>query len=46
MGMFMSVPYVQVSGVHQSQLTTGGYHHTYNVACEITIIDHRLKRFL
>ena len=47
MGMFMSVPYVQVSGVHRAPTTHQGWILSlgYYVAGEITIIDHRLNVF-
>ena len=46
--MFMSVPYVQVSGVHRTPTTHQGWILSlwYYVAGEITIIDHRLNVFL
>ena len=48
MGMFMSVPYVQVSGVHCALTTHQGWIlllASYYVATEITIIAHSLNCF-
>ena len=49
MGMFMSVPHVQVSGLHCAHTTHQGWLllllSSYYVATEITIIPHSLNCF-